>query len=63
MSTLREDFLLKKKKVFITKGGKLTFIKSTPFSLLIYFMLLRNLPSKVRIQLEKIQKDFLWENH
>ena len=43
-----------------SKWGRLTLIWSTLSSLLIYFMSLFFLPRKVRLRLEKIQRDFLW---
>ena len=48
------------KRQYISKGGRLTLIRSTLSSLLIYFMSLFFLPRKVRLRLEKIQRDFLW---
>lgn len=48
------------KRQYISKGGKLTLIQSTLSSLPVYFMSLFLLPRKVRMRLEKIQRDFLW---
>ena len=42
------------------KGGRLTLIQSTLSSMPIYFMSLFCMPRKVRLRLEKIQRDFLW---
>ena len=49
------------KRQYISKGGKLTLIRSTLFSMPIYFVSLFYLPKKVRLRLEKIQRDFLWD--
>ena len=48
------------KRRYISKGGRLTLIRSTLSSMLVYFMSLFYLPRKVRLRLEKIQRDFLW---
>ena len=48
------------KRQYISKGGRLTLIRSTLSSLPVYFMSLFLLPRKVRMRLEKIQRDFLW---
>ncbi|KAJ9689585.1 hypothetical protein PVL29_014989 [Vitis rotundifolia] len=48
------------KKQYISKGGHLTLIKSTVSNLPIYFMSLFVIPKKVRLRLEKIQREFLW---
>ncbi|RVX18713.1 putative ribonuclease H protein [Vitis vinifera] len=48
------------KRQYISKGGRLTLIRSTLSSLPVYFMSLFLLPRKVRLGLEKIQRDFLW---
>ena len=45
---------------YISKGGRLTLIRSTMSSMPIYLMSLFHLPRKVRLRLEKIQRDFLW---
>ncbi|RVW96061.1 hypothetical protein CK203_027744 [Vitis vinifera] len=49
------------KKQYLSKGGRLTLIKSTLSNLPIYFMSLFVIPRKVRLRLEKIQREFLWE--
>ena len=49
------------KRQYISKGGRLTLIRSTLFSMPIYFVSLFYLPKKVRLRLEKIQRDFLWD--
>ena len=48
------------KRQYISKGGRLTLIKSTLSNLLIYTMLLYRMPTGVKLRLEKIQRDFLW---
>ena len=48
------------KKQYISKGRRLTLIKSTLASLPIYFMSLFWMPRRVRLRLEKIQRDFWW---
>ncbi|RVW55854.1 putative mitochondrial protein [Vitis vinifera] len=48
------------KRQYISKGGRLTLIRSTMSSMPIYLMSLFHLPRKVRMRLEKIQRDFLW---
>ena len=48
------------KRQFISKGGRLTLIRSTLLNLPIYIMSLFHLPKGVKSRLEKIQRDFLW---
>ena len=48
------------KKQYLSKGGRLTLIKSTLSNLPIYFLSLFVIPRKVRLRLEKIQREFLW---
>ena len=48
------------KRQYISKRGRLTLIRSTLSSMPIYFVSPFYLPRKVRLRLEKIQKDFLW---
>ena len=45
---------------YISKGGRLTLIKSTLSHLPIYTMSLFRIPKGVKSELEKIQRDFLW---
>ena len=47
------------KRRYISKGGKLTLIKSTLTNLPIYTMSLIQIPKGVKSRLEKIQRDFL----
>ena len=48
------------KRLYLSKGGKITLIKSTLFSLPMYFLSLLPLPRKVANRMEKLQRDFLW---
>ena len=48
------------KRQYISKGGRITLIRSTLSNLLIYFMSIFQLPRVVRMRLEHIQRDFLW---
>ena len=48
------------KRLYLSKGGKLTLIKSTLSSIPTYFLSLFPIPAKVANQLEKLQRDFLW---
>ena len=48
------------KRQYISKGGRLTLIKSTLSNMPIYTMSLFRIPKRVKSRLEKIQRDFLW---
>ena len=48
------------KRQYISKGGRITLIRSTLSNLPIYFMSIFQLPRAVRMRLEQIQRDFLW---
>ncbi|RVW38638.1 LINE-1 reverse transcriptase-like [Vitis vinifera] len=48
------------KRQYLSKGGRLTLLKSTLSSLPTYFLSLFVIPKKVCTRLEKIQRDFLW---
>ena len=48
------------KRQFISKGGRITLIRSTLASMPIYLVSLMRIPRIVRLRLEKIQRDFLW---
>ena len=49
------------KRQYISKGGRITLIKSTMASMPIYQMSLFQMPKVVARRLEKLQRDFLWE--
>jgi hypothetical protein len=48
------------KRLYLSKGGKVTLIKSTLSNLPTYFLSLFPIPVDVARRLEKIQRDFLW---
>ena len=48
------------KRLYISKGGRLTLIRSTLSNLPLYAMSLFHLPKGVKTRLEKIQRNFLW---
>ncbi|CAL5368692.1 unnamed protein product [Camellia sinensis] len=48
------------KQQYLSKGGRLTLIKSVLSSILTYFMSLHVIPVSVAARLEKLQRDFLW---
>uniref|UniRef100_A0A2N9FH95 Reverse transcriptase domain-containing protein n=1 Tax=Fagus sylvatica TaxID=28930 RepID=A0A2N9FH95_FAGSY len=48
------------KRLYLSKGGKLTLLRSTLSSIPTYFLSLFHLPAGVATRLEKIQRDFLW---
>uniref|UniRef100_A0A2N9GD12 Reverse transcriptase zinc-binding domain-containing protein n=1 Tax=Fagus sylvatica TaxID=28930 RepID=A0A2N9GD12_FAGSY len=48
------------KRLYLSKGGKLTLIKSTLSSIPTYFLSLFPIPARVANHLEKLQRDFLW---
>uniref|UniRef100_A0A2N9GI39 Reverse transcriptase domain-containing protein n=1 Tax=Fagus sylvatica TaxID=28930 RepID=A0A2N9GI39_FAGSY len=47
-------------RMYLSKGGKVTLIKSTLSSLPTYFMSLFLNPASVALRIDKIQRDFLW---
>lgn len=49
------------RKQFLSKGGRLTLVKSTLSSLPTYFMSLFVIPVSVANKPEKLERDFLWE--
>ena len=49
------------KRQYISKGGRLTLIRSTLSNLPIYFLSLFRMSKIVCSRLEKIQRDFLWD--
>uniref|UniRef100_A0A2N9I8S1 Reverse transcriptase domain-containing protein n=1 Tax=Fagus sylvatica TaxID=28930 RepID=A0A2N9I8S1_FAGSY len=48
------------KKLYLSKGARLTLIKSTVSSLPIYFLSLFPIPASVNRQIERLQREFLW---
>jgi hypothetical protein len=49
------------KRMYLSKGGRLTLIKSTLSNLPTYYLSLFPIPVGVAHHIEKIQRDFLWE--
>ena len=49
------------KRMYLSKGGRLTLIKSTLSNLPTYYLSLFPIPRGVAHRIEKIQRDFLWE--
>ena len=47
------------KRLYLSKGGRLTSLKSTLSSLLTYYLSLFTVPKAVAIKLERIQRNFL----
>ena len=48
------------KRLYLSKGGKVTLIKSTLSSLPTYFLSLFPIPVRDANRLEKLQREFLW---
>ena len=48
------------KRQYISKGGRLTLIRSVLSNMPTYLLSLFRIPKKVKLRLEKIQRDFLW---
>ena len=48
------------KWLYLSKGGRLTLLKSTLSSLLTYYLFLFTIPKVVATRLERIQRNFLW---
>ena len=48
------------KGLYLSKGGKVTLIKSTLANIPTYFLSLFPIPTGVGHRLEKLQRDFLW---
>ena len=55
-----EKKLLGWKRFYLSKGGRLTLLKSTLSSLLTYYLSLFTIPKAVATRLECIQRNFLW---
>ena len=48
------------KRQYISKGERLTLIRSTLSNMPIYYMSILRMPRSVRLRLEQIQRDLLW---
>ena len=48
------------KKLYLSKDGRLTLLKSTLSSLPTYYLSLFTIPTHVANKIEKLQRDFLW---
>ena len=55
----KEKKLMGWKRLYLSKGGRLTSLKSTLSSLLTYYLSLFTVPKAVAIKLERIQRNFL----
>ena len=47
-------------RMYLSKGGRVTLIKSTLSSLPTYYLSLFPIPKSVALRIDKIQRDFLW---
>ena len=48
------------KRLYLSKGGRVTLIKSTLSSLPTYYLSLFPIPMSIACKIEKLQRDFLW---
>ena len=48
------------KKMYLSKGGRLTLLKSTLSSLPTYYLSLFTIPTHMANKIERLQRDFLW---
>ena len=48
------------KRMYLSKGGRLTLIKNTLSNIPTYYLSLFQIPVRVAKRIEKIQRDFLW---
>ena len=55
-----EKMLFGWKRLYLSKGGKLTLLKSTLSSLPTYFLSLFTIPQAVAARIERIQRNFIW---
>jgi hypothetical protein len=49
------------KRLYLSKGGGITLIKSSLSNLPTYFLSLFPLPPSIANRIDKLQRDFLWE--
>lgn len=47
--------------MYLSKGGRLTLLRSTLSSLPTYYLSLSTIPTSMANKIEKLQKDFLWD--
>ena len=50
------------KRLYLSKGGKVTLVKSTLSSLPTYFLSILSILGKIANRMEKLQRDFLWSS-
>ena len=50
------------KKLYLSKGGRLTLLKSMLSSFPTYYLSLFTIPTHVANRIEKLQRDFLWSD-
>jgi hypothetical protein len=55
-----ERWLASWKRLYLSKGGRVTLVKSTLSNLPTYFLSLFPIPSSVASRIEKLHRDFLW---
>ena len=50
------------KRLYLSKGGRVTLIKNTISNLPTYFLSLFPIPTSVANRIEKLQRNFLWDS-